>query len=76
VTASCGQTACGDDSNTYTCTASGFEFTSAGCCTCNGSGPGDVPVTRACGQTACGDDNNTYTCTASGFEFSSSGCPQ
>jgi hypothetical protein len=76
VTAACGASACGDDDNTYMCTASGFSYESAGCpsCSCTGTGPGGVPVTAACGQTACGDDENTYSCSASGFEFAHDGC--
>ena len=80
VSANCGDTACGEDNNTYICTGSGFVYDYEGCsgpdagCECDGTGPGGTPVQTSCGNTACGEDNNTYLCTSSGFTYQSEGC--
>ncbi|MBN1605641.1 MAG: hypothetical protein JW940_03370, partial [Polyangiaceae bacterium] len=40
VTASCGESACGSDYMTYSCSASGWSWTGQPCdCTCSGTGP-------------------------------------
>src|SRR5512140_1103309 len=71
VTADCGQSACGSDYFTYSCSASGWAWTgstcsgnggasgsggSSGACSCTGTGPGGTPVTADCGESACGSD--------------------
>ena len=68
VTVACGQSACGSDLLTYSCTAGGWLYTGQVCaCTCSGTGPGYVPVTVYCGQSACGSDYMTYSCSSTGW---------
>jgi hypothetical protein len=82
VTAACGQSACGSDYMTYSCSASGWSgpgescggSTDGGICECTGAGPGNVPVTVSCGQSTCGSDYMTYSCSASGWSGSGESC--
>ena len=75
VTVSCGQSACGSDYFTYSCSAAGWSSTGQSCaCECNGTGPGGVPVTASCGQSACGSDYMTYSCSASGWSGTGQSC--
>jgi hypothetical protein len=75
ITVSCGQSACGSDNVTYSCSASGWSGTGQACqCSCSGTGPGGVPVTVFCGQSACGSDYQTYACSASGWSGTGSPC--
>ena len=75
VTVSCGEEACGSDYMMYSCSAAGWSAPGQSCCCspdsgvceCNGTGPGDVPVTAACGQSACGSDYMMYSCSAGGW---------
>jgi len=66
VTVACGQTVCGTDSNTWTCSAANTwsgPGQACGPCQCSGTSL-DGPVTVACGQTVCGTESNTWTCSA------------
>ena len=81
VTAACGQSACGSDYLTYSCSASGWSATGQSCgspdsgaCECAGTGPGGVPVTAACGQSACGSDYLLYACNAAGWSTTGQSC--
>jgi hypothetical protein len=75
VTVSCGQSACGSDYFTYSCSAAGWSSTGQSCaCECNGTGPGGVPVTVSCGQSACGSDYMTYSCSATGWSSAGQSC--
>jgi hypothetical protein len=81
VTAACGQSACGSDYLTYSCSASGWSAPGQPCggpdggvCECTGTGPGEVPVTVACGQSACGSDYLTYSCSTSGWSAPGQPC--
>ena len=84
MTVTCGQTTCGQDSNTYLCSSGGWSFDVSGCsggaftdaaasCSCSGVGSAG-PVTVTCGQTTCGQDSNTYLCSSGGWSFDVSGC--
>jgi hypothetical protein len=81
VTVPCGQSACGSDYLTYSCSASGWSAPGLSCgepdggvCECAGTGPGAVPVTVPCGQSACGSDYLTYSCSASGWSAPGQSC--
>jgi hypothetical protein len=90
VSATCGQSACGSDFETYACSAAGWSWTGQACtgndagvppaadgglsCQCQGTGPGGVPVTANCGQSACGSDFTTYSCSASGWSWTGQAC--
>ena len=51
-----------------------FDFEVTGHCQCQGTGPGNVPVTASCGQSACGSDYTIYTCGPSGWSGTSQAC--
>ena len=51
-----------------------FDFEVTGHCQCQGTGPGNVPVTASCGQSACGSDYTIYTCGSSGWSGTSQPC--
>src|SRR5579859_6024826 len=88
ITVSCGESACGSDDNYWFCNSNGaWSFSQYGCpdlshppdltppCQCNGTGPGNVPLTVGCGQTACGSDDNTWLCvSADNWTYESAGC--
>jgi hypothetical protein len=84
VTASCGQSACGSDFISYSCSTSGWSWTGEACtgnddagpppCQCTGTGPGGAPVTASCGQSACGSDFITYSCSTSGWSWTGQAC--
>ena len=83
VTVSCGESACGSDYMTYSCSASDWSSTGQSCgsspdsgvCECHGTGPGGVPVTVSCGESACGSDYMTYSCSATGWSAPGTPCP-
>ncbi len=70
VTVACGQSTCGYDGLTYNCVGQqNWQGTGQSCagggtpdCTCQGTGYGNVPITKACGETACGYDGLSYSC--------------
>ncbi len=75
--------ACGEDNNTWACSAGGWSYSGNGCsapadlagtCSCTGTGPDGNPVTVNCGQTACGEDDNTWSCSSDGWSYSGNGC--
>ena len=75
VTVDCGQSACGSDFTTYSCSAAGWSGTGQACtCSCTGTGPGNVPVTVDCGRSACGSDFTTYSCGAAGWSGTGQAC--
>jgi hypothetical protein len=75
ITVNCGQSACGSDFTTYSCSATGWLGTGQSCtCSCSGTGPGGVPVTAYCGQSACGSDFTTYSCSATGWSGTGQSC--
>ena len=84
VTVDCGQTACGSNLFSYSCSASGWALTGQTCsvdsdagvagCQCTGTGPGGAPVTASCGNSACGSNHITYACSASGWSSTGQGC--
>ncbi len=43
-------------------------------CQCDGTGPGNVPVTVSCGQSTCGSDYQIYACSASGWTLTTESC--
>ena len=51
-----------------------FDFSIAGTCECNGTGPSGAAVTASCGQSACGSDNTLYSCSASGWSATGQPC--
>ena len=82
VTVSCGQSACGVNNFTYSCSSEGWSATGqpcdvladAGVCQCSGTGPGGIPVTVNCGQSACGSNYVTYACSAAGWSSTDQAC--
>ena len=84
VTASCGQSACGSNFLTYSCSAAGWALTGQACsgnndassgpCQCTGTGPGNTPVTVNCGQSACGSNFVTYSCGSDGWSLTGQAC--
>jgi hypothetical protein len=86
VTVSCGQSACGQDYITYSCSADGWTYTGDACtgnddagvpdsgaCACTGNGL-NGPVTVQCGESACGQDYITYSCGAGGWSYTGQAC--
>jgi hypothetical protein len=43
-------------------------------CECQGTGPGNLPVTAACGEIACGSDYMLYACADSGWSWTGQSC--
>ena len=84
VTVNCGQSACGSNFLSYSCSADGWSLTGQACtgnndagggsCQCSGTGPGNTPVTVNCGQSACGANFLTYSCAADGWSFAGQAC--
>ena len=86
VTVSCGDSACGQDLQTWTCSDSGWSPTGLSCggsldagpdtnvCECSGQVFGDGIETFSCGQSACDPQNMRWTCGASGWTATGVSC--
>ena len=51
-----------------------FLLTAGTPCLCNGTGPGDVPISVVCGQETCASDYTIYSCSAAGWTSTSQSC--